>query len=146
MAYKNIVCGVTGSEASHKAAQEAARMAKENQAGLTFVYAVDASFLKGITIELTSDYAEKTLQHLGGQILDKAEEIALAQGVKPKKVLRQGLILEVIKQVLFEEKADLLIIGHEDRTFFEKVLFKGEVEDHVQELIKQTGVSVTIIK
>ena len=52
----------------------------------------------------------------------------------------------MIKQVLSEEKADLLIIGHEDRTFFEKVLFKGEVEDHVQELIKQTGVSVTIIK
>jgi nucleotide-binding universal stress UspA family protein len=146
MAYHSIVCGVTGSEASLKAAQEAAREAKEHQAQLTFVYAVDISFLKGMTVQVTPDYAEKTLQHLGGHILDKAAEIAQEMGVASKKILRPGPVLAVLKEVVNEEKADLLIIGHEGRTFFEKILFKGDVEDHVQELIKQTGVSVTIIK
>jgi nucleotide-binding universal stress UspA family protein len=145
MSYKKIVCAVTGSEASRKAALKAAQLAKEYQAGLIFVYAVDASFLKGMTVELTSDFVGKTLEHLGGHILDRAEEIAHVQGVNPKKILKYGPVLEVLKQVLSDEGADLLIIGHEGRSFFEKVLFKGEVEDHVQELIKQTGVSVQVI-
>lgn len=146
MAYKTIVCGVTGSEHSQKAALEAASLAKNHQARLIYVYAVDTSFLKGMTVELTPDFANKTLEHLGGHILERAEEIALSKGITPKKILRSGEVLEVLKQVLTEEKADLLIIGHEDRSFFEKVLFKGEVEDHIQELIKQTGVSVQVIK
>ena len=85
MTYKKIVCGVTGSEPSQKAAQEAARLAKEHQAGLIYVYAVDIKFLKGMTIQLTSDFAEKTLEHLGGHILERAEESAAAQGVTPRK-------------------------------------------------------------
>jgi nucleotide-binding universal stress UspA family protein len=146
MAYKRIVCGVTGSEHSQKAAQVAARLAKEHGAALVYVYAVDTNFLKGMTVELTPDFADKALEHLGGHILERAEQISLAEGVTPKKILRSGSVLEVLKQVLAEEKADLLIIGHEDRSFFEKVLFKGEVEDHIQELINQTGVSVQVIK
>jgi nucleotide-binding universal stress UspA family protein len=145
MAYKKIVCGVTGSESSQKAAREAARLAGENEADLTYVYAVDITFLKGITVQLTPQFAEKALEHLGGHILDQAEENALAQGLKPKKVLRAGPVLEVLKQVLTEEKADLLVIGHEDRSFFEKVLFRGEVEDHIKELTAQTGVPVRVI-
>ena len=145
MTYKKIVCGVTGSEPSQKAAQEAARLAKEHQAGLVFLYAVDIKFLKGMTIQLTPDFAEKTLEHLGGHILERAEESAAA-GITPRKVIRTGAVLEVLKQVIGEEKADLLVLGHEDRSFFEKILFGGEVEDHVQELIKQTGVNVLVVK
>jgi nucleotide-binding universal stress UspA family protein len=146
MTYKAIVCGVTGSEPSQKAALEAARLAKENQAGLTYVYAVDVKFLKGLTVQLTPDFAEKTLEHLGGHILERAEESATSQGLTAKKVIRSGAVLEVLKEVVREEKADLLVLGHEDRSFFEKILFGGEVEDHVQELIKQTGVNVLVVK
>jgi nucleotide-binding universal stress UspA family protein len=147
MSYKKIVCGVTGSEHSLKAAGEAARLAKENQAELIFVYVVDITFLKGVTVQLTTEFAQKTLEHLGGHILDRAEEIAKSEGIiHPKRILRPGSVLEVLKEVISEEKADLLIIGHEERSFFEKILFKGEVEDHVQELINRTGVSVLVFK
>ena len=74
------------------------------------------------------------------------EEAAAALGANPKKVIRSGPVLEVLKQVLREEKADLLVLGHEGRSFFEKVLFGGEVEDQVQELIQQTGVPVLVVK
>lgn len=87
MGYKTIVCGVTGSEPSQKAALEAARLAKENQADLIYVYVVDVTFLKGITVELTPDFAQKTLEHLGGHFLERAETISLAEGVIPKKIL-----------------------------------------------------------
>ena len=57
----------------------------------------------------------------------------------PKKIVRRGTVLEVLKQVVQEEKADLLVLGHEERTFFEKALFKGNVEDHVEELKTTDG-------
>jgi nucleotide-binding universal stress UspA family protein len=146
MSYKQIVCGVTGSEPSQKAAREAARLAGENGAALTYVYAVDVQFLKGMTVQLTPDFAEKALEHLGGHILERAAAGAAAEGLAPRKIIRAGAVLEVLKDTVREEKADLLVLGHEDRSFFEKILFGGEVEDHVQELIKQTGVNVLVVK
>ena len=147
MAYTSIVCGVTGSLHAQEAALQAAILAKEHGARLTYVYAVDLSFLRGgITMNLPSNDVGKSLERLGGHILAMAEEIAKTQGVSPKKVIRQGKALEVLKSVVQEAKADLLVLGHEKRTFFEKALFQGEVEDHVEELKKQTGAEVNIVR
>jgi nucleotide-binding universal stress UspA family protein len=146
MAYKKIVCGVTASAHSQKAALEAARLARQDGAELVYVYAVDLEFLAGGRMgSLSQDVIGTSLEALGGHILDYAEQIAAAQGVKPKKIVRRGQVLDVLKQVMSEEKADLLLLGHEKRTFFEKALFKGDVEDHAQELGAQTGAEVKII-
>ena len=144
MRYSSIVCAVTGSFHSEKAAVEAARLAREHGAKLVFVYAVDTDFLRGGITSASS--VEDSLEHVGSHILKAAEDIAAAQGVTPKKVLRKGPVLEVIKQVISEENADLLILGHEERSFFEKILLRGDVEDHIQELRKETGVEVRIIR
>ena len=147
MGYTNIVCGVTGSAHSQKAALEAAILAKRENAKLTYVYVVDAGFLKEkFGGHLSSDMAEEGLNKLGQHILEYAEAIAQSQGVTPKKIVRKGKVLDVIKQIIVEEKADLLILGHENRTFFEKALFKGTVEDHVGELKQQTGAEVMVLK
>jgi nucleotide-binding universal stress UspA family protein len=147
MAYTSIVCGVTGSAHAQKAALEAAVLAKENNAQLTYVYALDIGFLRrGLTVQLSSEFAEESMMHLGDQILEHSAKLAESQGVHAKKIVRKGPVLEVLRAVVSEEKADLLVLGHEERTFFEKAFFKGDVEDHVQELEKQTGVQVTVIK
>ena len=143
MGYKKIVCGVTGSEHGQKAALEAARLAKENHADLVYVYAVDLEFLRGGVAHLG---AEDSLEHIGATILEMAEEVAVSQGVTPKKIVRRGPVLEVLKGVISQEGADLLILGHEERTFFEKLFVGGEVEDHVEELRRQTGVEVAVVK
>jgi nucleotide-binding universal stress UspA family protein len=147
MAYTSIVCGVTGSLHAQEAALQAAVLAKEHNARLTYVYAVDTTFLRsGITMKLTPQYVAESMERLGGHILGMAEEIAQSQGVTPKKVVRQGKVLDVLRSVMQEEKADLLVLGHEKRTFFEKAMFRGEVEDHVEELKQQTGAEVTVIR
>jgi len=146
MGYETIICGVTGSPASEKAALEAARLAKENRACLIYVYVVDITFLKGITVQLRSQFAEESLEHMGKHILDHVEGLALRQGLAPKKILRKGVILEVLKQVVLEEKADLLVLGDEKRSFFQKVLFGGKVKDYVHELENHTGISVVVVK
>jgi nucleotide-binding universal stress UspA family protein len=146
MTYKSIVCGVTGSAHSQKAALEAAALAKQHNAALTYVYAVDIGFIKSSVGGLSTSLAEDGLVHLGDHILDYAAELAQAQGVTPKKIVRRGAVLEVLRAVVQEEKADLLVLGHEKKSFFEKTLFKGSVEDHIEELKRQTGTEVTVVK
>jgi len=146
MDYKKIVCAVTGSEASDRAAREAAFLAKESGASLIFLYAVDASFLQGMTVELRAEFAEKSLEHLGGHILERMEQIARQEGVQAKRLLKRGRLMEVLREVALEEGADLLVLGKEEPSFFEKVLFRDEVEDHVKELRERTGVEVMLVK
>lgn len=146
MAYTSIVCGVTGSAHAQKAALEAAALAKRDNAKLTYVYVVDVGFLRGSVGGMSSGIAGEGLERLGQHILGFAEQLAQSQGVTPKKIVRRGAVLEVLKQVVLEEKADLLVLGHEERTFFEKALFKGSVEDHAEELKQQTGTEVTVIR
>lgn len=146
MGYTTIVCGVTGSLHSQKAALEAAIMASKSQAGLVYVYVVDVSFLKRGSGFITSGAVADSLDRLGEQFLDFAEELAKTQGVTARKILRKGLVLDMLIQVVQEEKADLLVLGHEPRTFFEKALFDGSVEDHLEQLKKQTGAEVTVIR
>ena len=146
MGYTSIVCGVTGSAHAQKAALEAAALAKQHGARLTYVYVVDTGFLKGSVGGMSTSMAEEGLQRLGSQILDFAEQLAQSHQIAAKKVVRSGPVLEVLKQTLQEEAADLLVLGHEKRSFFDKLLFKGVVEDHVEELKKLTGVDVSVVK
>jgi nucleotide-binding universal stress UspA family protein len=141
MGYTSIVCGVTGSAHAQKAA-----LAKQHNAKLTYVYAVDIGFLQGSVGGMSTSLAGDGLERLGEHILSYAAELAQSQGVAPKKIVRRGNALEVLKQIVQEEKAELLVLGHEERTFFEKAFFKGNVEDHVEELKPQTGAEVTVIK
>jgi nucleotide-binding universal stress UspA family protein len=147
MGYKSIVCGVTGSEHAKKAALEAAILAKANEADLTYVYAVDLTFLKGGKTGLaTTQGVEESLENLGRHILDAAKEIAWTQGVSPREVIMKGSVLEVLKKVILQQEADLLVLGHEERTFFEKFLTEGDVEDHIEKLKKDTGVEVIVVR
>ncbi|MRR37600.1 hypothetical protein EG829_23685, partial [bacterium] len=89
MGYRKIICGVTASAHSQKAALEAARLAKESGAEIIYDYAVDLTFLaSGNTGSLSADVVRKSLENLGDQILELAEKIAASQGMESKKVLR----------------------------------------------------------
>lgn len=147
MVYGTIVCGVTGSPNAQKAALEAAVLAKRDGAKLIYVYAVDDSaFRTGRLVELGTQSIDESLENLGVHILNHVEVIAKTQGVSPEKILRKGAVLDVLKQVITENKADLLVLGHEDRSYFDRMLYKGSVGDRIQELQEQTGVEVSVIR
>lgn len=146
MGYKCIVCGVTGSETAQKAALEAAVLAKKDNATLVFVYAADASFLgKSLMAEVSQVHVEDSMVKMGNHILEHAEEIVRPLGVLPKKIVRKGIPIQVLKEVMLEEKADLLMIGHEERTRFERKIVQGEVEKHIDAFKKETGAEVSIV-
>ena len=140
-----IVCGVTGSARAHKAAVEAAVFARETNARLVYVYAIDTSFLNGATSLPPISFVEERLELLGSHVIDCAVELGRLLGVTAKSVLMKGPVLEVLKQVVAEEKADLLVIGHEDKPIFEKVLASGDPRDHEEQLKHQTSLELTIV-
>ena len=90
--------------------------------------------------------AQEGLERLGQQILEFAEKLAQSYQIIPGTIVRTGPVLEVLKQIVLEENADVLVLGHEERSFFDKLLFKGSVEDHIEELKKLTGADVTVIR
>jgi hypothetical protein len=60
MGYKRIVCLLTGSNNSLKAALEAAHVAGENRGNLIYVYAWDGTFLRsGMAGETSRELTEK---------------------------------------------------------------------------------------
>lgn len=141
-----IVCGVTGSEVSERAVREAAFVAKQRGAKLVITYAVDASFLQGITVELRPEFAETSIEYLGKKILERMANIAREEGVEPVCTMKKGRMLEVLKEVAMENGAYLLVLGKEEPSFFDKVLFRDEVEDHVRELRERTGLEVMLVR
>ena len=147
MRYTSIVCAVTGSQHSMEAAARAAALAKKDGANLAYVYAVDSTFLQGgMGMGASRHMAEESLEHIAVHILNSAAQVALDQDIQPKKIVRKGPVMEVLRTVVAEEHADLLVLGHEHRTHFEKFLFKGDVEDNVLELKRQTGAEVMVIE
>ncbi len=146
MGYNKIVCGVTCSEASARAAAKAAGIAQEMGAELIFLNVADITFIKGSTISLQRTFAEDTLFNFGNQCLKFAGEIASALGVQARTVSRRGRIRDVIREVILEEKADLLVIGHEQRTFFERFIFNGEVEKHVARIKENIDIDVIVVE
>lgn len=146
MANRTIICGVTGSEISERAVREASFLARQGGGRLVLTYAVDASFLEGMTIELRPEFAEQSLEHMGRHILERMAEVARQEGVEAKCVIRKGNLLDVLREVAVEERGDLLILGREEPSFFDKVLFRDQVEDHVKELRSRTGLEVMLVR
>jgi len=146
MGYKKIVCGVTCSEASARAATRAAQIAKDDNAELIYLNVADTTFLKGITVSSRPQHAEDSLLCFGDHCLQYAKEIARALGVSSRTATRTGRVYTVIKDFILEEQADLLVIGHETRTFFERFILNGEVERHVDKLKNETGIDVVVVE
>jgi len=70
MGYKTIVCGVTGSLHSQKAALEAAIIASRAQTRLIYVYVVDVSFLRRGSSLISSGAVADSLHRIGEQFLN----------------------------------------------------------------------------
>jgi nucleotide-binding universal stress UspA family protein len=145
MRYKTILCGITGSGASFRAALGAALLAKENNARLIHVYAVDTAFVEHVTVELPPELAGESLERLGKRILDQAQTIAGGQGIVAERKIRKGSLLKVLGEVAREEAADLLVLGREERSFFDRVFFGKGMKADPDALRKRVGVEAVII-
>ncbi len=133
--YKHILVTIDNSDVSDRALEEAVNLAKDQQAALRIVYAVDEINADMNTefvnpAEITDAWAKS-----GQEILDKAKGKALAAGVQAETRLIESEITELgvgIAEAIIEEAkswpADLIVAGTHGRKGLNHLVFGSIAE------------------
>ncbi len=130
--YKHILCATRGGENSEKTEERAIRLARENQAGLTFLYAVDPAFAQDPRNEPGPMSEPEGPHWLGELVLEMAVRVAERQGVQAQQELRQGEVFGEIKEYLAHHpEVDLLMMGAP----------VGEVKNHFSDFVGEVVAS-----
>ena len=105
-----ILSPTRGGEASYLNQDGSIRIAKERQAKLIFLHVTNVQFLHGIASPILIDI-ETELEHMGEFILAMAQERAEKQGWSAEAIVRNGVFLEVLEEVIEEFDVDTVILG-----------------------------------
>ena len=133
--YQRILVAVDGSEISNLALQHAIELAKDQQALLQIVYAVDVLNLNFDTEFAAQAEIEKAWVEAGRDILSKAQNRVHAAGLKAEiKLLEIDQLGYRIADVVVQEAkawpADLLVVGTHGRRGLSHV-FLGSVAEGI---------------
>ena len=144
--YSKILVPVDGSDTSTAGLDEAIRLAKVLGSQLCLMHIVnefvlDYSFAPGTFGE---DFFE-ALRKGGKEILDAAEKVALAQGVRPTCVLMEsigGVAAELIIEQAKEWHADLIVMGTHGR----RGIFRLAMGSDAEQVVRAARIPVMLIR
>ena len=101
---------------SLKAIEEALIITKQREAELVMI-AVAETFQDTELTDIGIEGGREALMPLVEKSLEKARNIAVQEGIKPKVILIKGIAPDTgILKCAEEEKADLIVMGHRKRT------------------------------
>ena len=114
--FKQIVAYIDGSESSMTALMYAIKLAKEHQAQATAVYVVNTKALSdlvksGIFVAVERDEYQRDLYEDADRYLRHAQHLAGEKGVEIDTVKLEGSVHVVVKELVKNLGADLLILG-----------------------------------
>ncbi len=114
--FKDIVVYLDGSESSMTAAMYGIKMASEHGAKLTAVYVVNTKALSelvkaGIFVAIERDEYQRDLQADADRYLRHVAKLAAQVHLEIETVKLEGATHVVVKQLLKERNADLLVLG-----------------------------------
>ncbi len=132
MLYRRILVPVDGSPTSMAGLKEALRLAKNQHAKLCLLHVVDETIVfstpeGGINMEPILE----DMKRGGKQLLQRAEKLALAQGVKPESDLRESVGARVADAITWQAKrwrADLIVMGTHGRRGVNRMLMGSDAE------------------
>lgn len=133
--FKRILVAVDASETADLALETAIRLARDDQASLRIVHAIDTvSINLGVEFPIQADVSDSLVQS-GKAILDRAAAVAAAAGVKAETELitigTLGMrVAEAIAADADAWPADLIVIGTHGRRGLSR-LFLGSVAEGV---------------
>ena len=111
-----VLCPVRGGRGSSATVDIAIARAREAGAALTFLYTIDLAFLGLATVARVKLMAEE-LAETGRFTLSVLCDKARAAGVREVDALiRQGPLAAVLREVVAERGASLVVVGAPDRT------------------------------
>lgn len=132
MLYRRILVPVDGSPTSTAGLKEALRLAKSLHAKLCVLHVVDETIVfntpdGGINIgPILED-----MKRGGKRLLERAEKLASAQGVKPESNLRESVGARVADAITWQAKrwrADLIVMGTHGRRGVNRMLMGSDAE------------------
>ena len=137
-AYRKILVAVDGSDASNKGLREAVRVAKAEGAQLFAVHVVDHfPAFAGLDSMVGAPAVDvlPALREGGNRVLDKAQALALKQGVKAKTSLREMLSGAAADPIVREARkvgADLIVLGTHGRRGVRRMVLGSDAEQVVR--------------
>lgn len=138
MSYQRILVPFDGSPTSHRALDEAVRLADEQKARLRIVHVIENRPVYWAEIPYVEDEIELALHQEGEAMLAQAASIAQQHGVSVETGLLEGIeapIAELLTEEAEKWRADLLVLGTHGRHGINRLLL-GSVAERVARLAK----------
>ncbi|MFQ5855249.1 MAG: universal stress protein [Anaerolineae bacterium] len=140
----HIVCAARGGNGSRPAVTRAIALAKERDAGLTFLFVVDAEFLSHAIIGPPS-VVHQQLRDMGEFIMATLQAKALESGVTADFAVREGRVREQIRQYLEDNDVEVLVMGRPVEETDAATFDAGTVSNFAAALEHETGVEVVLV-
>lgn len=144
--YKKIICPIDGSPTSDCGMVEAIHLAKDQNAKLLFLHVIDTYFpILDVTGDLNVVYIAETLRNNGKKVLNKAENLAQAEGVTAESKMVEALGGRVSKFVLSQAddwSADLIVMGTHGLRGIERLVIGSDAET----VVRKTPVPVLLVR
>lgn len=144
--YSKILVPVDGSETSTAGLNEAVRLAKIHGSQLRLMHIVnefvlDCTYTAGVFVDNLFDSLRK-----GGQaILDAAESVAVAQGIRPTCVLVEsigGIAADLILEQAKDWQADLIVMGTHGR----RGIFRLAMGSDAEQVVRGAKIPVMLVR
>lgn len=144
--YGKVLVPVDGSETSTAGLNEAIQLAKIHGSQLCLMHIVnelvlDYSYAPG---QFSEDLFE-SLRKRGSDILDAAEQLAIAQGIRPTRVMVEsigGVAADLILEQAQQWKADLIVMGTHGR----RGIFRLALGSDAEQVVRAATVPVLLIR
>jgi nucleotide-binding universal stress UspA family protein len=144
--YSKILVPVDGSETSAAGLNEGVRLAKIHGSQLCVMHIVnefilDCAWAAGQYTENLFD----VLRQGGKKILDAAEQVALAQGIRPTRIMVEsigGVAADLILEQAKEWHADLIVMGTHGR----RGIFRLAMGSDAEQVVRGATVPVMLVR
>ncbi|MCD6424880.1 MAG: universal stress protein [Anaerolineales bacterium] len=143
---KTILYPTRGGQTSYLNQDAVIKLAMEGKAKLIFLYVSNVHFLEKLGYVSYTKVVEEELEELGEFLLAMACERAGNAGWKAEAVVRQGVFLEAVNEVIQEHQVDTLVIGAPGSThavtttdFLQNLIQKIKETHQIEVLVIQDG-------
>jgi nucleotide-binding universal stress UspA family protein len=144
--YSKILVPVDGSETSTAGLNEGVRLAKIHGSQLCVMHIVNEFVLNYTWAPgQYSDNLFETMRQGGKEILDSAEKVALAQGIRPIRIMVEsvgGVAADLILEQAKKWHADLIVMGTHGR----RGIFRLAMGSDAEQVVRGATVPVMLVR
>lgn len=142
--FSNILVYINGSAGSMEAIRMGVRIASVHKLPVILLCVIEEKMVVGVASisDASHEAARRQVEEKGRRYLNYAEQLASAQGVSCKKILRQGIPHSQITDIARKVDVDLIVIG-DDRQPSERWTGSDRLIDRV---IEYAHCSVLVVR